>query len=136
MASYVLTRFQFRGSKALLLFFISGMMIPAQLVLVPLFFQFSSMSEGLSRLTEFFGYEVQLHDSLSGLITIYIALSLPFTILVLSGFFRGDDALASLIARHLDPAQPKTRRVPFRFLLRVGAQDLDGDVDPGLGAFA
>ncbi len=88
MAAYVLTRFRFRGSKALFLFFISGMMIPAQLVLVPLFFQFSSMSKGLSHLTEFFGYEVQLHDSLSGLITIYIALSLPFTILVLSGFFR------------------------------------------------
>ena len=88
MAAYVLTRFQFRGRKILFLFFISGMMIPAQLVLVPLFFQFSTMSEGLSRLTVFFGYEVQLHDSLSGLITIYIALSIPFTILVLSGFFR------------------------------------------------
>jgi ABC-type glycerol-3-phosphate transport system permease component len=31
---------------------------------------------------------LRLHDSLTGLILIYIAVSLPFTILVLSGFFR------------------------------------------------
>jgi ABC-type glycerol-3-phosphate transport system permease component len=34
------------------------------------------------------GLEVSLHDSLSGLVIIYIALSLPFTVLVLHGFFR------------------------------------------------
>ncbi len=88
MASYVLARFPFRGSRAIFLYFLSGMMIPAQLVLVPLFFQFTEMSRLLSRLLAPFGYEVQLHDSLSGLITLYIALSLPFTILILTGFFK------------------------------------------------
>ncbi|HOV73456.1 MAG TPA: carbohydrate ABC transporter permease [Candidatus Hydrogenedentes bacterium] len=88
MASYVLARFPFRGSRLLFLYFISGMMIPAQLVLVPLFFQFTEMSRFLTRFTVPFGYEVQLHDSLFGLTVLYIALSLPFTILVLTGFFK------------------------------------------------
>jgi ABC-type glycerol-3-phosphate transport system permease component len=88
MAAYVLARFTFRGSTLLYLFFISGMMIPAQLVLIPLFFQFTTLSEWGSAVLRPFGYELHLHDSLSGLIIIYIALSLPFTILVLTGFFR------------------------------------------------
>ena len=88
MAAYVLARFSFRGNRLMFLYFLSGMMIPAQLVLVPLFFQFTEMSRFLTRLLAPFGCEVQLHDSLSGLITLYIALSLPFTILVLTGFFK------------------------------------------------
>lgn len=88
MAAYVLARFTFRGNRLILMYFIGGMMIPAQLILVPLFFQFSSLSAALTKLTTPFGYEIQLHDSLTGLILIYIAFSLPFTILVLTGFFR------------------------------------------------
>jgi len=88
MAAYALARFPFRGNRAVFLYFISGMMIPAQLVLVPLFFQFTELSRFFSRLLAPLGYEVQLHDSLSGLVTIYIALSLPFTVLVLTGFFK------------------------------------------------
>lgn len=88
MASYVLARFRFRGNRALFLFFVSGMMVPAQLVLVPLFFQFSYLSAHLSAVLRPLGFEVQLHNTLTGLIVIYIALSLPFTILILTGFFR------------------------------------------------
>jgi ABC-type glycerol-3-phosphate transport system permease component len=88
MAAYVLARFPFRGNRTVFLYFLSGMMIPAQLVLVPLFFQFTEMSRFLTKLLAPLGYEVQLHDSLSGLTTLYIALSLPFTILVLTGFFK------------------------------------------------
>lgn len=88
LASYVIARFSFPGVRVLFLFFISGMMIPAQLVLVPLFFQFTWMSQMGTRFLRPFGLELQLHDSLSGLIIIYIALSLPFTILVLTGFFK------------------------------------------------
>jgi len=88
MAAYVLARFRFLGSRALFLYFLSGMMIPAQLVLVPLFFQFTYLSDWGSAILAPFGLELRLHDSLSGLITIYIALSLPFTILVLTGFFK------------------------------------------------
>lgn len=88
MASYVLARFRFMGNRWFYYFFISGMMIPAQLILIPLFFQYSEMGEVLTLLTRPFGYEVRFHNSLTGLTLIYIALSLPFTILVLTGFFR------------------------------------------------
>lgn len=88
MAAYILARFTFKGVRPLFFFFISGMMLPAQLVLVPLFFQYARFSDWGSYLLEPFGLELQLHDSLSGLVFIYIALSLPFTILVLTGFFK------------------------------------------------
>lgn len=88
MASYALARFRFRGSRILFVYFLSGMMVPAQLVLVPLFFQFTELSTLGSALLRPLGYEVRLHDSLAGIVTIYIALSLPFSILVLTGFFR------------------------------------------------
>ncbi len=88
MAAYVLARFNFPGNRALFLFFISGMMIPAQLLLIPVFFEFSWLSELGTQLLQPFGLRFQLYDSLFGLILLYIALSLPFTILVLSGFFK------------------------------------------------
>jgi len=88
MAAYAIARFPFRGRRAAYLFFISGMMIPAQLVLIPLFFQFSALSDWGTRLTRPFGYGFTLHNSLTGLILIYVSLSLPFTILILAGFFR------------------------------------------------
>jgi len=88
MAAYVLARFPFRGSRALFVYLISGMMVPAPLVLIPLFFQYSTLSDTLSAVARPLGFEVQLHDSLTGLILIYIAFSLSFTILVLYGFFR------------------------------------------------
>ncbi len=88
MAAYVLARFPFRGSHFMYMYFLCGMMIPAQLLLVPLFFQFSWMSDFGSMFTAPFGYALQLHDTHTGIITIYIALSLSFTILVLTGFFK------------------------------------------------
>jgi ABC-type glycerol-3-phosphate transport system permease component len=88
MAAYVLARFPFRGNRALFIYLIAGLMVPAQLVLVPLFFQFTTLSEWGSWLLRPLGHELRLHDSLTGLITIYIALSLPFTILLLTGFFK------------------------------------------------
>jgi N-acetylglucosamine transport system permease protein len=88
MAAYVLARFPFRGSQGIFLFFISGMMIPAQLVLVPLFFQFTYLSRAGTMLLAPLGMKMDLHDTLTGLVIIYVALSLPFTILVLTGFFK------------------------------------------------
>lgn len=88
MAAYALARFDFPGNRALFLFFISGMMIPAQLLLIPVFFEFSWLSELGTQLLQPFGLRFQLYNSHFGLILLYIALSLPFTILVLSGFFK------------------------------------------------
>jgi ABC-type glycerol-3-phosphate transport system permease component len=88
LAAYALARFQFRGGRALYLFFIAGMMVPAQLILIPLFFEFSNVSNAVSAAIRPLGYEFRLHNSLTGLILIYTALSLPFTILILTAFFR------------------------------------------------
>lgn len=88
LAAYALARFQFRGNRALYMFFIAGMMVPAQLILIPLFFQFGTVSDIISSLIRPLGYEFRLHNSLTGLILIYTALSLPFTIMILTAFFR------------------------------------------------
>lgn len=72
MAAYVLAKYKFRGSNALFMLFLGGMMFPQFLVIVPLFLQMSSLG---------------LDDSLFGLTLVYIAFSLPFTVFVLTGFF-------------------------------------------------
>lgn len=73
MSAYALARFRFRGNRALLFFFLAGLMIPIQLAVVPLFFELKHL---------------HLLNSLSGLILVYLATSLPFAIFVLTGFFR------------------------------------------------
>jgi ABC-type glycerol-3-phosphate transport system permease component len=72
MAAYVLGRFRFRGNRPIFYTFLAGMMIPAQLTVVPLFFVLDFL---------------QLLDTRSGLVCVYIAFSLPFTVFVLTSFF-------------------------------------------------
>lgn len=94
MAAYVLARFEFRGRGVIYTLFLAGLLIPMQLILIPLFFQFADMSAWLTAtfgpLAHAFGYDltVSLHDSHFGLILIYVAASLPFTVFVLTAFFR------------------------------------------------
>lgn len=73
MASYILARFRFRGSRFLLLVFIAGLAIPLQLILVPIFLMFNRL---------------HLTNSLIALVMMYITISLPFSIFLLTGFFR------------------------------------------------
>lgn len=73
-AAYGLVRFRFPGVQAVTFFFLSGMMIPIQLAVVPLFFQMR---------------ELGLLNTLSGLFLVYLATSLPFAVFLLMGFFRG-----------------------------------------------
>jgi N-acetylglucosamine transport system permease protein len=88
MAAYVLAKFPFRGSNGVLTCFSSGMMIPQFLAIVPLFM-----------LTQ----KLHLYDTRIGLILVYVAFSLPFTIFVLYGFFQNlPDELIE--ASHLDGA--------------------------------
>ena len=85
MAAYVLARYPFRGSKLLFGTFLGGMMFPNFLVIVPLFFLLRSFD---------------LLDTRLGLIAVYVAYSLSFTIFVLSGFFQslpGELAEAAMI---------------------------------------
>lgn len=95
MAAYVLARFEFRGNRLIYLVFLSGLLIPMQLILIPLFFQFSDMGEMLTRwfapgfrAMGMGDVTISLHDSHFGLILIYVAASLPFTVFTLTAFFR------------------------------------------------
>ena len=71
-AAYVLTRIKFRGRNFLNVFFIAGMGIPFALLFIPLFGMLTA---------------IKMIDSLQGLILIYVALSIPFTVFLLTGFF-------------------------------------------------
>lgn len=73
MASYILARFTFRGNKVIFFGFIASMMIPQFLGLVPLWFLLKSLG---------------LLGGYIGLIPVYIAVSLPFSIFFLTAFFK------------------------------------------------
>jgi len=94
-AAYALARLQLPGRKIVLIYLMSGMMIPAQLILVPLFFQYSEwsawMTSSLAGPLKALGWQspiISLHDSHIGLILIYVAMSLSFSIFILTNFFR------------------------------------------------
>jgi len=72
MAAFALTRLEIKGKKLTFIYFLIGMMVPVQIILVPINTFFSNHN---------------LIDSYMGLIYVYIALGLPFAILVLRGFF-------------------------------------------------
>ncbi|WP_405900469.1 carbohydrate ABC transporter permease [Streptomyces sp. NBC_00727] len=73
MAAYVLARFDFPGNRFIYYLFIGGMSFPIILALVPLFFVMNNMG---------------LLNTRHGLILVYIAYSLPFTVFFLTSFFR------------------------------------------------
>lgn len=73
MASFALSKFEFRGKGGFHLFFIAGMMIPIQAVIIPLAYLF-----GLFDVT----------NNYPMLILLYSAFSLPMTILMLTNFIK------------------------------------------------
>lgn len=73
MAAYILARFRFFGARGILGGFILGSAIPVQLITVPLYLMFNNLN---------------LLDNLAALGLVYVAVSLPFTVFVLTGFFR------------------------------------------------
>lgn len=73
MAAYALSRYKFRGNIMISLFFLSGLMLPLRLAIIPLFIQLKAMG---------------LIDNLLGLICIYTAMSLPATVFIITGFLR------------------------------------------------
>jgi ABC-type glycerol-3-phosphate transport system permease component len=74
MAAYALSRFFHPLGRIAYWLFLAGLMIPAQLSIVPLFFELRALG---------------LLNSLAGLILVYIANGLPFAVFILAGFFRG-----------------------------------------------
>ena len=73
MAGYALGRYRFRLNAALYTLILMGLMIPAKLLLVPLFLQLKQMG---------------LLDSLWGLILVYAAGGIPAGVFIMTGFFR------------------------------------------------
>ncbi|MET7392091.1 carbohydrate ABC transporter permease [Dactylosporangium sp. NPDC005572] len=73
MAAYVLARYRFWGNRLIYFLFVAGIAFPPFLAVVPLFFQVKQLG---------------LLGSYTGLIIVYIAYSLPFTIFFLTSFFR------------------------------------------------
>ena len=71
-AAFALARFYHPLGRAAFWLFLAGLMIPAQLAIVPLFFELRG---------------VGLLNTLPGLILVYTANGLPFTIFVLAAFF-------------------------------------------------
>ena len=71
MAAFVIARFRFKLQSVLLLFFVSGMMIPMQSVIIPLAFNLG---------------QFQLKNNYLVLIMIYVAFQLPMSVFIYNGF--------------------------------------------------
>jgi len=74
MAAFAIGRMKWFLSEYTMVYFLMGMMIPIHCVLIPLFIKFSNY---------------HLTNSLWGLILPYITFSLPLTIYIMAGFFKG-----------------------------------------------
>jgi ABC-type glycerol-3-phosphate transport system permease component len=73
MAAYALARFSHPAGRLVFGSIVAGLTIPAQLSVIPLFFELRSLG---------------LLNSRAGLILVYTANGLPFAIFILAGFFR------------------------------------------------
>jgi len=73
MAAYVLARYRFAGNRFIYYLFVSGLAFPVFLALVPLFLILQNLG---------------LLNTYTGLILVYIAYSLPFTVFFMTAFFK------------------------------------------------
>ncbi|GAA2864956.1 sugar ABC transporter permease [Actinoplanes cyaneus] len=73
MAAYVLARYRFPGNRAIYYLFVSGLAFPTFMALAPIFGIVKSLG---------------LLNTFTGLILVYIAYSLSFTVFFLTAFFR------------------------------------------------
>lgn len=72
-AAYAIARYKFRGNALFYLFFLSGLVVPLKLAIIPLFIQLKSLG---------------LIDTHAGLILVYTAMGLPSAVFILTGFLR------------------------------------------------
>jgi N-acetylglucosamine transport system permease protein len=73
MCAYVLARFKFPGARAIYYMMLAGLTFPIFLAIVPLFFILKNAG---------------LLNTLPGLIMVYVAFALPFTVFFLYAFFK------------------------------------------------
>lgn len=74
MAAFGIARMRWKGAKLAMTYFLTGMMIPVHCVLIPLFTRFANLN---------------LSNTLTGIIIPYLTFSLPITIFIMTGFFKG-----------------------------------------------
>jgi raffinose/stachyose/melibiose transport system permease protein len=97
MAAYPLARYDFRLNGVTSAYFIAGLTLPIELAVVPIFYLLGS-----------FG----LVDSRTGLVLVYAATGIPFSVFILSAFFRG-------LPRDLEEAARLDGAGEFRIFARV-----------------
>ncbi|GII21770.1 carbohydrate ABC transporter permease [Planosporangium mesophilum] len=73
MAAYVLARYSFFGNRLVYYLFVAGLAFPMFLAIVPLFYIVKNLG---------------LFNTHTGLVLVYIAYSLPFTVFFLTAFFK------------------------------------------------
>ncbi|HEV2356899.1 MAG TPA: carbohydrate ABC transporter permease [bacterium] len=73
LAAFALGRYRFRGNDLVYLFFLSGIMVPIRLAIIPLFIMMR---------------DLRLLDTLASLVLVYAASGLPSAVFILTGFFR------------------------------------------------
>jgi raffinose/stachyose/melibiose transport system permease protein len=73
LAGYGLVRFQFAAGKWLYLYFLSGLLIPVQLTILPVALELKTL---------------HLENSHAGLIAVSVALGLPFSVFLMAGFMK------------------------------------------------
>lgn len=74
LAAYPLGRYSFRGDGVLAAYFIAGLTLPIKLITVPMFYLLAQLG---------------MVDSLVGLTLVYAASGVPFSVFILTTFFRG-----------------------------------------------
>lgn len=92
MAAFAICKIRFRGQKQLLSYFLTGLMIPLQVCLLPLYLTFSKL-----------GWT----DSFAGVILPQIAFRFPYTIYLFARFFQflPDDVLESCVLDGCGPVR-------------------------------
>jgi N-acetylglucosamine transport system permease protein len=108
MAAYVLARYKFWGNRIVYYLFVSGLAFPPVLAIVPLFFIVKQAGN-----VPLIGQYITL-NTYGGLILVYIAYSLPFTVFFLAAFFK---TLPSSIAEAAMIDGASHSRLFFRIML-------------------
>jgi multiple sugar transport system permease protein len=72
LASYAISRFQFRMKNIVFLLFFAGLWFPPQTFLIPIYF---------------LAQKLRVYNTFQGMILVHVAYALPFAVLVLSRFF-------------------------------------------------
>src|SRR5262249_3045344 len=97
VASYGLARFRFGARLAIRLLFVGGLVVPVQLIILPLFILFK---------------QIHLLGSLWSLIVIYSVFGIPLGVLVMTGFF-------GILPKDLEDAARIDGASHFEIFLRI-----------------